>query len=366
MPEVSIHKPEGLSARFERGAFRSLKSLARITYTVDELNAVNPLGPTTLRGPYILHDAVQQLINLGHVPFTTMLRTNVPGQATNVNEPPGGGPVGNTNEPFSNLVLVGMDPKISASQNVVDVELTYEHVMDGYNQILINPPSKRLYFRSRSSIVEKSTNFFHPNGNAAIPRQLIRVGHTYQDENLAAGIPNAPIDPSLPKTVVWTGTINVPFPQHTLSIQGMIFTDDITLNIKNLLGKVNEDTFFGHPPRTWICSEFSAEMHNGFLMASVQGGKKGAYKVSLEFQFNFDTWDATAVFVDQRTGRPPADILDPVEYDGFGVKRLAHNPINGAFQPAGVWLVPSLGELNYHSFFGGSVANPMLFEKVGV
>lgn len=67
---------------------------------------------------------------------------------------------------FNTLVLIQRDAKIAEQDpGTVDVILTYEHLLDGPNQGLKFPGSNTiLYTKSRSSVVQKPTNFFYPYG----------------------------------------------------------------------------------------------------------------------------------------------------------------------------------------------------------
>jgi hypothetical protein len=352
MPEVYLHRPDMMSATFERGVFRSLKTGARIEYTApDDLDNNNGFGGN-YRGPLLLWKSVLLLMSPPYnlLPFTSFDRNDVPSY------PLHGSVFGNKEAPFSNLVLTNMVPKVAASNNIVDVELTYEHVLDGFNQILVNPPSGRLFVKGRSSIVDKTTNFFRKEGNKALPPQQLEVAHTYPETD--RDITGLPFDPDLPRTVVQTGEINVPFPAKGFTLQGMMFTDDIMKEGRHLVAHVNEEPLLGEDPLYWICSEFSWEMHNAF--PDTWQNNKPAYKVSMEFQYNYDTWDVDVMFFDKRTGMPPPNLLTATHADANGVFRICGSPIVPALQPAGIWRVPYLPRRNFTDRFGG-----VLWEAVG-
>src|SRR5688572_21146649 len=135
-------RPDGLSGVYERGVWRSLRRTIRLKYEEAELT-----GPPSLRGPNLLNHAINYLRTaVGFAPFTTLDALANPSSTFGI--------VGNPLCPFGNLVLVNMTPKIVAQNNWVDVDLQYEHMMDGYNQILLNPPSRRIFVKGRSSIAE--------------------------------------------------------------------------------------------------------------------------------------------------------------------------------------------------------------------
>jgi len=347
MPTVNKDRPPGLSGSYNRGAWRSLKNQIRLHYTQAELTAA------VARGPQFLNLVVNDLESLGYAPLSSIAANGLP-----TAHPAPGDP----SNPYGCLVLTDVSISFVGGNTVVDATLTYEHLMDGFNQILRNPNSRRLYVKARASVTEKATNFYHPNGNKSLPREVITTSHTY--ETLETGIPNAPYDPALPRTVVTTGEVSVPFPAENFTLQGIWFTDDIIADKNNLQGHINEDVILGKPPKTYLCSEFTYEMHNSYLKAHQQG-KKGAYKVTMEFQYNYDTWEPTVVFNDQRTKGPPASVQPAIEYDINGTLNQARNPINFALQPAGWWLVPVLPTRNFNYYLGGSAVDPIIFERVG-
>jgi hypothetical protein len=351
LPLVHLHRPDMLSATFERGVFRSLKTGARIEYEPFNLDQNNGFGGN-YRGPLLLWRSIQLLMAAPYnlLPFTSLTRND------EAEYPIHGSIFANDEAPFSNLVLTNMVPKMAASNNIVDVELTYEHVLDGFNQILVNPPSGRLFVKGRSSIVDKTTNFFRKEGNPAAPKTQIEVAHTFLETDTE--IVAAPFSQALPLTVVQSGEINVPFPSKGFTLQGMIFTDDIIWYAKQLVAHVNAEQLLGEPPLYWLCSEFSWEMHNAFN-ASWQGNRP-AYKVSMEFQYNYDTWDVDVVFNDKRTGMPPANVVRGDTEVGDGILRYTGNIHSGQLQPAGIWRVPFLPRQNFTLFFGG-----VLWEAVG-
>jgi hypothetical protein len=354
LPLVHLHRPDMMSGTFERGVFRSLKTGARIEYEPANLSEDNGFGGS-YRGPLLLWRSVDLLMNAPYnlTPFSSLNRNDV------AQYPVHGDVFGNNEAPFSNLVLTNMVAKMAASNNIVDVEISYEHVLDGFNQILVNPPSGRLFVKGRSSIVDKTTNFFRKEGNPAAPKTQLEVAHTFLDYD--TDITGMPFDPDLPRTSIQTGEINVPFPAKGFTLQGMVFTTDIMAFGKQLVAHINAEQLLGEPPLHWLCSEFSWEMHNAF--PAFWQLNRPAYKVSLEFQYNYDTWDADVVFNDKRTGMPPAAVVAATLPDDQGVMRLTGNPLSPLAvveQPAGIWRVPFLPRRDFTGFFGG-----VLWEAVG-
>ena len=72
-------------------------------------------------------------------------------------------------------------------------------------------------------------------------------------------------------------------------------------------GKINSVPFLGGEPKTWLCTRIEGD--------SDDGGE--TFVVAYEFQYNRETWDATVVFIDPDTGRPPKDLVD-----GEGIKTV--------------------------------------------
>jgi hypothetical protein len=145
-----------------------------------------------------------------------------------------------------------------------------------------------------TSIVQKTTNK-DANGN------LITVSHTWPDD-----------DPNYPgETHTQTGEINVYLAQKTLTVSGFRTTVEPWVFNKRLVGFVNNGNFYGESSRSWMCTEV------GFDKVS-----ETVYDMSFQFQHNSDGWDPTAVFIDQRTGQPPADLVD-----GVGIKTVRYQGV---------------------------------------
>ena len=71
---------------------------------------------------------------------------------------------------------------------------------------------------------------------------------------------------------------------------------------KTYVGKVNSGTFDldgSASARTWLCT--------GIVGRSNDGGS--SYLVTYTFQYRPDTWDATYLFIDPHTGKPPKDLV---------------------------------------------------------
>jgi hypothetical protein len=91
----------------------------------------------------------------------------------------------------------------------------------------------------------------------------------------------------------------VPLTSVTLSMVQAINGVNLTALSKWYTGKVNSGGFPGIDPtavaRTWLCTEISGDSNDG----------GNTYNVTYSFQYKPDTWDATVVFNDFTTGKPP-------------------------------------------------------------
>lgn len=222
---------------------------------------------------------------------------------------------------------------IEEDPGTVSVVLKYEHILDGAYQMLQNPTNGVIYGKGKCSINQKPTNFYRPFGDPSQDASQILVAHTFPRD-----------DPDVPgRTMVQGGEINVPYPQGNFQFEGIMVVNNPWNVVRDLIRTVNITTWLNQPELTWLCSDIDF---------SVLDASKGWYRFSFEFQNDPDTWNPTVVFNDQRTGRPPADILPPTSYDRSGVRNLAQNPITGDLQPAGVWYIPYLRPVNYNEYFG--------------
>lgn len=264
---------------------------------------------------------------------------------------------------YANLVLIERSPQLAENDpNVVDVILKYDHILDGPNQILQNPNTGFLFGKGKCSITEKSTNFFYPNGvqNDADPtanRVQLQTAYTYEKGN--QGVTGFIVDPQYPQTIFQGGEMTIPYPQANFQMQGVLETDDPFSVGWNFIARINDERWLGRPAFTWICSE---------VQFDVIDVVKPLYRFSFEFQYNVDTWNPTIAFNDQRTGRPPAQILlqagtnlnpNPDSPDAkAGIFNYAINPLKPVIpgvgpnlQPAAVWTVPALRPANFSELF---------------
>lgn len=202
---------------------------------------------------------------------------------------------------FEELILVERSPAI-VDEATVDVDLGYEHVLDG-NQDLIDPSGQRgiIYGKTRCSIQQTTTNFYRANGVG--PQQQVIVAHRFPED-----------DPDYPdETVEQGGEITVFLAQRNLQFEGFIDTRAPWALANALIASINSGSWCNQGPHEWMCTE-----------VQWQRWKEGRYKFSFEFQHNSDTWNPTAVFVDQRTGKPPPNLVANVGYQTIPYHKLVN------------------------------------------
>lgn len=342
MPQIHLDHLSALSGKMERGAIRSVTRTARLIFSAEELDDENE----DIRSPEILSAALDALEEEGFV-FGSLL-----------NE---------ANTRWSHLVLVGMEPKLamSDSQNCVDVTLSYQHVLDGANQFAtsadsdsITVPSGRIWGKYRTGIVEKTTNFFYPNGDRSNPdaKTLIVVSYTVPTWDIRVG--GIPHDPNHPRTIYQGGEITIPFPNANYRFELVVSCIDPVKLANTIRNRINTLPWLGYDSYTWICSNVEIEMlaRDGGII----GPDRSLYKFAFEFQHNNDGWKPTVVFNDQQSGKPPAGVDEQKAtiIDDNGVLRLRAdpypqfslgNPLNNI--PAAIWQVPALRELNFDAYF---------------
>lgn len=339
-PNFNPDMVENLSAVEDRGVYRSLVRKARLIYKSADITSWRTNAT-------LLTKALEYLD--GYAGFKAMDRL---------------GNIRNFDDRFALLTLVRRTPAISQNDPCcVDVVLNYEHIVDGPNQVLLRPSNGLIFGKGRTSIVEKSTNFFYPYGiriktNPTDPndtrdnKTAIVVAHTYP--TWETGIAASPHNPTYPRTIIQGGEINIPYPQSTYNVQGIFATARPAKLAHFAVASINAKEWQGMPALTWICSEVQWEVNDP--SDKVGGiGKSPTYRMQFEFQYNVDTWDPAVVFIDQRTSRPPADVRQ-AEFEATtgpaGVLRMVQHPTNGKEIPAGVWKVPALRRLDIDAFFG--------------
>lgn len=203
---------------------------------------------------------------------------------------------------FEGLVLVERSPRVLNDDNgTVHVDLVYQPSIN--NQELPGRNGRgNIYGTGRASVAQKSTNFYVPYGGSIQPiqsAQQITVKHTFPND-----------DPDYPGLeVIQGGEVSVYIPEANFSFEAFINVANPWGSVAAVLGKINNGTFLSQPAYCWMCTEVQFQMV-----------KPGRYKFKFEFQLNLDTWDPQAVFIDQRTGRPPPNLVP-----GEGYKQIPYN-----------------------------------------
>lgn len=250
--------------------------------------------------------------------------------------------------------LVDKDP------GFVDVTLEYQHLTAGANQEFVpnfGAPSGVIFGKGKTSIVEKTSNFYYPYGVKTNGKTPIVVSHKYPywDTSVSA----TSFDPNFPRTVFQGGEISIPFPQSNFGFSAIVTTNNPGAIEDALVAAINLKPWVGRPALTWICSEVTWEINNPM-------GNSGKpfpfdatdYRMSFEFQYNFDTWNPTVVFNDARTGRPPFDvelatIANPASPLAVPVIDYVQDftAVGSPYRPAGAWEVPALRRIDFDAFF---------------
>ncbi len=130
-------------------------------------------------------------------------------------------------------------------------------------------------------------------------KRLIVVGHTFPNSG-----PNKD-DKYGGQTKYQTGEISVMQPHSNFTLSGHCYAvRDMGEIEKGILGKINQFTWQFGDPEQWMCMEMKWSMESTGYM----------YLVDFEFQKNLDGWQPTAVYHDQRIGRPPPELLADFGY----------------------------------------------------
>ncbi len=230
---------------------------------------------------------------------------------------------------FDALVLVERRADlIDQEKYAVDVTLQYEHLAAGPNQALVagdeqQYPNRRglIFGKGRCSVQEKTTNFYRYRGQG--DRIQILTGHTFPQWD--TGVVAMLLDPQYPMTVVQGGEVTIPFPSANFQIQGVMTTSDPWRVADQFIAHINGVPWLGHEPYYWLCSEVGWEVLDPAGVTDDMGFVQSSYQFTFEFQYNFDKWDPTVAFNDQRTGRPPAGVVQGNIADANGTLRFTRN-----------------------------------------
>jgi hypothetical protein len=187
-----------------------------------------------------------------------------------------------------NLVLRKRSVK-AVDENTVDVILEYEHALNE-GQDFDGPFFGVTFGETEASLNQVTTNLDF-NGDTFF------VEHEY------------PLtDPDFPgETKEQGGEIDWLQPQMTLKFSGIRFTNSPGALARAMLGKTNDATWNGGDTGHWLCTACDFKLFD-------HASTPRRYTFRLTFQYNEDGWDPTVVFVDERTGKPPIDLVPDVGY----------------------------------------------------
>lgn len=199
---------------------------------------------------------------------------------------------------YDNLILVERNPRlVDGDPTTVDIDLIYEtYANDGQN--LSSPPAGVAIGEARVNVSQVRTNL-DQTGTA------ITVEHRYPGT-----------DPNWPgQRKEQGGEIDVYVPQRTMRVQGRRTVPSPWLLAGAIVGKVNNAAWAGGEARSWMCTGMYWELFD-------RGTNR--YTVNFEFQHNPDTWDPTAVYIDEKTQKPPVNLVV-----GEGIKTIQwHGAVN--------------------------------------
>jgi len=197
------------------------------------------------------------------------------------------------------LALVDRDVQM-VDRDTARVTLVYSKFNDEGQRLFYETGTisdRNVSGKMQASVTQKRTNLYREGGTGA--EQLITVAHTYPAT-----------DPDYPgKTITQTGEVDVFIPQRNFTVHGLRATNSPWAIANALVGAVNDAVWLGAAKHQWMCQEVTWEYRNWVAAESTD-----YYFMTLTFQQNEDTWNPTAVFQDDRTGRPPQDLVEDVGY----------------------------------------------------
>jgi hypothetical protein len=159
--------------------------------------------------------------------------------------------------------------------------------------------------KMQATVAQKSTNLYREGGEGE--EQLIQLSHEYPED-----------DPDYGGRIIHqNGEVDVHIPQRTFTIEGMVEHRAPWDIAEALIGGVNSQTWMGQKKHTWMCTDVTWKYRH-FKEGT------GYYFMTYTFQHDPDTWNPTAVFIDDRTGRPPADLVEGTGYKYIRYHREVH------------------------------------------
>ena len=115
-------------------------------------------------------------------------------------------------------------------------------------------------------------------------------------------------DPDYPsETEVRGGFLNVTEPQMGIEITGIVAVDYPQLVVLDWVNKVNSDTWVGLAPGVWLCQSVEFTMND-------QTASPRLWDFRFEFQAKRDGWQPTVIYIDERYGVPPPDLVANTGY----------------------------------------------------
>lgn len=199
---------------------------------------------------------------------------------------------GSTPSGFTNLFLRQRNAKIvDADAGTVDVDLVYE------KKSATSAPWQNFDAPADSAIVgEMTVDVQQVTTNLDGEGNQITVRHTF---------PSTDVDfPS--QEITQGGEVTYYEPQRRFTVRGIKNTNRPWLLATAILGKVNESAWSSGGPREWLCVGARWDIHD----------RSGSNRHLMEFSFqhNPNTWDPTVVFIDNRSGKPPENLIENVGY----------------------------------------------------
>ena len=184
---------------------------------------------------------------------------------------------------FDDLKVVGRTVAMLSKQ-MAEVIVSYSIKSAG--QDLSDTTGSIISGKMTASVAQKKTNLYKPEGRGE--DQFITLEHTYDEEDPDYG----------GKVVSQTGEIDVMIPQRSYTIDGFKNTTRPWNLAKNMVGCINSSTYLGQGIHTWMCTECSWEYV-----------ERGRFLMGFTFQHNPDTWNPVAMFIDDRTDKPPLNLV---------------------------------------------------------
>lgn len=106
------------------------------------------------------------------------------------------------------------------------------------------------------------------------------------------------------------GTVDIQIPSPVLSVSRRE-TVAPWLDALKYVGRTNRFRWNRGEERTWLCTSIRGTTDDGGV----------TYQTAREFAYKEETWDATVVYTDPKTGKPPSDVADFVNRE-FAIRKF--------------------------------------------